>query len=419
MPTNQLYVPSRFAEAPINAHGNCRLQRIGDFERADNESGIVSKQPAEFDTEGYSVFTGLDENKLREITTDLHNIGIKVEGQSSSDWQLPLYALTNSEHGDLETVRGIFASHLNEHSAWPYLESIVQECINYAEIQRRIELHGLENDPSNPFIKVMGMGIIHTHLDELAVSLRMEELDGYSDLDKYIQGIMGDSSPFADQPQKYLAMEKLFDSLAEAFEFCAKLGVSHRDLKPSNIMVSADGKVKIVDLATAHFNGKPSVRLAKAGTNNYIPPEFFASFNVEDGLERLTKEELISEIITLQAGLDYAKFDTFSMAMGVMQMLGGDVPHNRGDLSGGDRKVALQNALDKDLYLRECFRMMTGFTESAILGLHNMLNQQDSHTIAMVEILTRGCTYSTQDRTHSPAQLCKEIAWAFASFNTV
>ena len=48
-------------------------------------------------------------------------------------------------------------------------------------------------------------------------------------------------------------------------------GVYHGDLKPSNIMVTEDGRVKLIDFGTAWIKGEDKNRVQ--GTPQYMAPE--------------------------------------------------------------------------------------------------------------------------------------------------
>ena len=66
--------------------------------------------------------------------------------------------------------------------------------------------------------------------------------------------------------------------VAAALKHCAAAGVVHRDVKPSNVIVTAAGKVKLVDLGLARKDATDSVGdLTVAGTTlgtfDYIAPE--------------------------------------------------------------------------------------------------------------------------------------------------
>jgi len=57
------------------------------------------------------------------------------------------------------------------------------------------------------------------------------------------------------------------------------LNVAHRDLKPQNLLLSSDGRVKIVDLGNARDFQKTRIT-AGVGTAAYMPPEAFDAAHV-------------------------------------------------------------------------------------------------------------------------------------------
>ncbi len=63
----------------------------------------------------------------------------------------------------------------------------------------------------------------------------------------------------------------IFAQVADALVHMHRRGVYHADLKPANIMVSPEGKVKLIDFGTAWLKGEEKGRIQ--GTPQYIAPE--------------------------------------------------------------------------------------------------------------------------------------------------
>jgi len=90
-----------------------------------------------------------------------------------------------------------------------------------------------------------------------SVELLMEFVDG-----KTLDEIEG---PTIDQ------LILIFHQAAEAMVHMHRRGVFHGDLKPSNIMVTRDGRVKLIDFGTAWLKGQEKDRIQ--GTPQYMAPE--------------------------------------------------------------------------------------------------------------------------------------------------
>ena len=90
-----------------------------------------------------------------------------------------------------------------------------------------------------------------------SVELLMEYVDG-----KTLDEIEGPTLPL---------LVLVFNQVADALVHMHRRGVFHGDLKPSNIMVTKDGKVKLIDFGTAWLKGDEKNRIQ--GTPQYIAPE--------------------------------------------------------------------------------------------------------------------------------------------------
>jgi serine/threonine-protein kinase len=94
------------------------------------------------------------------------------------------------------------------------------------------------------------------------VELLMEYLDG-----RTLEELLAGEGRRPDMKELVL----IFVQVAAALATMHRRGVYHGDLKPGNIMLTKDGKVKLIDLGTAWIKGRDKNRIQ--GTPQYIAPE--------------------------------------------------------------------------------------------------------------------------------------------------
>src|SRR5262245_9244293 len=75
---------------------------------------------------------------------------------------------------------------------------------------------------------------------------------------------------------------QLAQGCLEALEFAHSQGVVHRDLKPANIMITADGRPKIMDFGVAHVVGSQMTQADEIlGSPHYMAPEQLSKGKVD------------------------------------------------------------------------------------------------------------------------------------------
>jgi serine/threonine-protein kinase len=108
------------------------------------------------------------------------------------------------------------------------------------------------------------------------VKRRWFKVDGVELLMEYVDGRTLDEVACREVGQLVL----VFIHVASALSHMHRRGVYHGDLKPGNIMLSRDGKVKVLDFGTAWIKGQPKDRVQ--GTPQYMAPEQATERVVDD-----------------------------------------------------------------------------------------------------------------------------------------
>lgn len=103
-------------------------------------------------------------------------------------------------------------------------------------------------------------------------------------------------------------VRELLKEIVRGLRVLQRAGMVHRDLKPENIVISADGKVKIIDLGTVQVDSLEEVGSivetnVPVGSVNYIAPEY------------------------LMGGKGVFQSDLFSLAVMAYEMLSGRLPY--------------------------------------------------------------------------------------------
>ena len=90
--------------------------------------------------------------------------------------------------------------------------------------------------------------------------------------------------------------------IASALAAAHAAGVIHRDLKPENVLITGDGRIKIVDFGIAQIEGPEATRLTRAGamlgTPAYMAPEQLLGGTVDGRADLYAVGVVLSEMLT-------------------------------------------------------------------------------------------------------------------------
>ena len=119
--------------------------------------------------------------------------------------------------------------------------------------------------------------------------LVMEYIEGQA-LRKLLPELQGDWVKIVD----------ILSQLMLAIDFAHQRGVAHRDLKPENVMITPDGRVKVMDFGLARaVESETLTDIGTAlGTPKYIAPETIAGHGADDRADQYTLGVVAYELLT-------------------------------------------------------------------------------------------------------------------------
>jgi serine/threonine protein kinase len=147
--------------------------------------------------------------------------------------------------------------------------------------------------------------------EETATSfyLIMEYVDGM-DLEQHIKDVTGPIS----EPKAIDIMSTLLDALGYAHE----KGVVHRDIKPANIIITSDGKVKVLDFGIAKIVDENASGRTQTGTRigtvAYMSPEQVnAASDIDLRTDIYSLGVMLHQMITGKAAYDSSTSSDFEV----------------------------------------------------------------------------------------------------------
>jgi serine/threonine protein kinase len=123
--------------------------------------------------------------------------------------------------------------------------------------------------------------------------LVLEFVDG-KPLDRHIREVTG--------PIPAPRAAELMGQALSAFAYAHKEGVVHRDVKPANLMVTPDGRLKVLDFGIAKLVGEADKKLTKTGTKMgtvlYMSPEQVLGHPVDSRSDIYSLGVVLYEMLT-------------------------------------------------------------------------------------------------------------------------
>ena len=120
------------------------------------------------------------------------------------------------------------------------------------------------------------VSLLDYHEDEFGLYLIMEYIDG-KPLDEYIEQVSG---PIPEE-----TVTLFFKQALAAFQYAHEKKVVHRDIKPSNLIITNEGKLKVLDFGIAKIVGNDNYKLTKTGAHTgsvyYMSPEQVKGLDVD------------------------------------------------------------------------------------------------------------------------------------------
>lgn len=116
----------------------------------------------------------------------------------------------------------------------------------------------------------LGMMLRHRGIVSFFALEYVQQLNGEFIVQEWVEGET--LKRWLDDKHTWQKKVDVLLQLCNVLDYCHSMNVLHRDIKPSNIMITPDGRVKIIDMGLS-IAGNQSAFRAPAGTKQYMAPE--------------------------------------------------------------------------------------------------------------------------------------------------
>ncbi|HZU28623.1 MAG TPA: serine/threonine-protein kinase [Bryobacteraceae bacterium] len=106
----------------------------------------------------------------------------------------------------------------------------------------------------------------------------------------------------AREPVTAFQVVRIISGVADALDFAHARGIVHRDVKPGNIMLTADGRIKVMDFGTAKLLQQTNVQQltmvgSMVGSADYMSPEQVVESGVEGRSDQFSLAIIAYELL--------------------------------------------------------------------------------------------------------------------------
>ncbi len=138
--------------------------------------------------------------------------------------------------------------------------------------------------------------IRHENLPEIYDTYTLD--DGYAVLEEYISGASV-AEILETGLYTYSGAKKVILQVCAALEELHNNGIVYRDIKPENILISDDGRVKLIDFdAARRFTENKSADTRILGTLGYAPPEQYGIYQTDKRSDIYSVGVLLNVMLT-------------------------------------------------------------------------------------------------------------------------
>ncbi len=163
----------------------------------------------------------------------------------------------------------------------------------------------------------------------------VEEADGLH----FITMELVDGKPLGERiPDTGLTLDEFFKlsvPMVEALDAAHKKNITHRDIKPSNVMVTEEGRVKVLDFGLAKLTAKESPLDPAEAATMIAPSDLTEQGQILGTINYMSPEQAEGKVIDHRS-------DIFSLGVVLYEMATGEAPFK------GDTKISVITSIMRD-----------------------------------------------------------------------